>query len=82
MAVQKIYLKRIKTDLAIKSSSFRVPDYEGFFRGSNGDFAVVGWLKPLSSDLDLTFSKIDDEYLKNKFNLAKYQEWRFLQKNS
>lgn len=75
----RIHLKRIKGDLINKGVN-RMPDYDGFFRTEKGDFSAVGWLKPLSSDLDLTITKVDAKYLENKFNLRKYSIWRDTQK--
>jgi hypothetical protein len=75
MAIQKIKLTRIKTDLSTKTQN--IPDYDGFFNGQNGDFYVVGWLRNLSSDLDLNIQKVDGDFLKNKFNLKKYSDWKF-----
>jgi hypothetical protein len=82
MAIQKISLKRLKIDLTVKEKSknaHKVPDYEGFFRGkSNADFYVVGWLKELSSDLDLTVSNVDEDFLNaNKYNSKKYFDWKY-----
>lgn len=70
----KINLKRIKGDLINKGVN-RMPDYEGFFRTEKGVFFAVGWLKPTSSDLDLTIKKVDEDFLKNSFNLKKYSLW-------
>lgn len=73
MSKQKIYLKRIKKFQPNPNQ----PDYEGFFRTKNGDFYVIGYLKDLSSNLDLTIKKVVSEELKkNKFLLKKYSEWR------
>jgi hypothetical protein len=71
----KFVLKRIK------SENQNSPDYKGFFRTQRGDFYVVGYLKKLSSDMDLNIIIIDDDLLKNKFILKDYLEWRQTQKN-
>jgi hypothetical protein len=71
----KFVLKRIK------SENQNSPDYKGFFRTPRGDFYVVGYLKKLSSDMDLNIIIIDDDLLKNKFILKDYLEWRQTQKN-
>lgn len=69
----KIKLKRIKRVALAKNT--QVPDYDGFFRTARGDFYMLGWLKDLSSDIDLKISKVDDEFLKNKFNRQKFADW-------
>ena len=74
MAIQKISLKRIKN---LTSKKPTVPDYDGFFKGKNGDFYVVGYLHSLSSDLDLTIQIVDDVFLINKFNNKKYFAWKY-----
>jgi hypothetical protein len=79
---QKISLKRLKFELLIKGNIDKLPDYEGFFSNKiNTDFYVVGWLKPLSSDLDIIITKVDDDFLNaNKFNRKKYFDWKYNKK--
>jgi hypothetical protein len=70
--IMKIRLKRIKKSTPLLPN---VPDYESFFKGNKGKiFYVVGYLKPLSSDLDLVIKEAD---LENHYQRKKYvEEWR------
>lgn len=68
-----IKLKRIKRVALAKN--MQAPDYDGFFRTDRGEFYILGWLKELSSDMDLKISKVDEEFLKNKFNRQKFADW-------
>ena len=72
----KIKLKRQKNAGLLNKTAFQVPAYKGFFRTKKGDYYVVGWLKELNSDLDLTITKVTKEWLnKNKWNMSDYAKW-------
>jgi len=73
----KIYLKRQKNAGILNKTAFQVPAYKGFFRTEKGDYFVIGWLKDNSSDLDLTITKVNEQWLnKNKWNMYDYSKWR------
>lgn len=73
----KYTLNRIKK---IEANS-KQPDYEGFFRTPRGDFYVIGYLKPLNSNLTITTKKVVKSDLENnRFFLKKYSEWRATKK--
>lgn len=69
----KVKLERIKRVNLPKN--MKAPDYDGFFRTPRGDFYVVGWLKDLSSDMDLKITKVDNEFNENMFNRKRYAKW-------
>ena len=69
----RVKFNRIKKP-HLKPDSKR-PDYEGFFRTQKVDFQMLGWLKNISSDMDVTIKKVTPEFLENKFNLSKYSSW-------
>jgi hypothetical protein len=70
----KSTLNKIKKDLI--NASPNAPDYEGFIKIENKYFYIKGWYKSVSSDLDLHFEFINDEWLnKNKFNSKKFTNW-------
>lgn len=69
----KIQLNKIKKDL-IKASP-NAPDYEGFIKIESKYFYIRGWYKSISSDLDLYFQEINDEWIKNKYNATKFTNW-------
>lgn len=72
----KIYLKRQKNAGILNKTAFQVPAYKGFFRTKKGDYFVIGWLKDNSSDLDLTITKVTEQWInKNKWNLSDYAKW-------
>lgn len=72
----KIHLKRQKHAALLNKTAFQVPAYKGFFRTKKGVFHVVGWLKETNSDLDLTITKVTEEWInKNKWNLSDYAKW-------
>lgn len=73
--MSNLKLKRLKKD--IQKLSFNAPDYEGFMKGKEAYFYVIGWLNNLSSDLNIKFIKIDDDWLKNKYNSQKFKEHKF-----
>lgn len=69
----KLKLKRIKRVGVAKN--MQAPDYDGFFRTNRGEFYIVGWLKELSSDMDLKIDKVNEIFLENRFNRQKYADW-------
>jgi hypothetical protein len=70
----KVQLNRIKKDLI--NASPNAPDYEGFTKIESKYFYVRGWYKSMSSDLDLYFQEINNEWIdKNKFNSSKFTNW-------
>lgn len=74
--MKKVKLKRIKKDVSQKKFH-KIPDYEGFMQGKNGDFFhLVGWLNSLDSDMNLTIKRIDSEQMENKFFAQKFMQWR------
>lgn len=73
-------LTRIKKD--INNLSFKAPDYEGFAKGLNGYIYMVGWLDNLSSDLSIKVTKVNDEWLSNKYNSRKFNEYLGLNQNN
>lgn len=76
----KTYLKRIKKDVSMKKFH-KMPDYEGFMKGKEGDFYLLGWLNGEDSDMNLTFQKVDDELLTNRHTNKKYFDWKYSNKS-
>ncbi len=69
----KFKLKRIKRPTLAKNP--KAPDYDAIFETPRGRFYALGWLKDLSSDMDIKITLIDTEWLKNKYNMKRYNEW-------
>lgn len=80
--MKKVLLRRIKKDIRQKKFH-KIPDYEGFMKGKNGDdFYLVGWLNSEDSDLNLTFQKVDNELLGNSFINKRYFAWKYSKSNT
>lgn len=65
-----IKLKRVKY-LGDKPNA---PDYTGFSKSGNSYYKITGYIKNLTSDLDLSFKKIEIESL-NKWELIEFNKW-------
>lgn len=68
--MDKIKLKRVKY-LGDKPNA---PDYTGFVKGKDGYYKIIGYINNITSDLDLSFKKIDIDNL-NKWDSIEFNQW-------
>jgi hypothetical protein len=77
IAMKKIKLKRVKY-LGDKPNA---PDYTGFIRTDKGFFKIIGYIDNNTSDLDLTFKKLEINNL-NKWKQIEFNKWLLNNQNN